>query len=510
MSAALLRWLDDASDRLSAIAVKEVRQVVRSREFTYAFFASLVAAVAIAFFGAADALTGNGTSGTWTFVALMVCLTLLGLTVVPLGAFNALRTERMEQTLDLITITALSPRRVVTGKLMAQVVKLVTFFAAVAPFMAMSFLLGGIDFITILISLGVLFMLSLWTSAAFLFLSTLPKSRTMSGIVFGAAGFLVIFVLLISRIPMMLVAGGGRGGMGAMSLGGSRASMWWGLAIMASACLMTLVNLVLLAENRLAVPTVNRVTPLRIGFLAQFLVLAGWVLTYVGKAPRVQEDAIGALGVIGGLHLGLVALFAVTEDLVLPRRALLEMQHAGPRDWLLAPFRPGGGRGAAWVLAQMALLVATGAMFSPDGATLRWLVAICAYVCFFTGIPAFFYRWARPRGTATLKLRVAELLLLPLALTLPDVLYYVVGQPVVFDLGFGVRHLMNPFRTLANWRFVESSDWSVVPFALGLAGLVAYLGIIQLGARITAEDLATAAAPAPIADGEPGSADALY
>jgi len=50
----------------------------------------------------------------------------------------------------------------------------------------------------------------------------------------------------------------------------------------------------------------------------------------------------------------------------------------------------------------------------------------------------------------------------------------------------------------------------VVPFLLGLAGLVAYLGLIQLGARTTAEDMASAAEAAPIADGEPGSADALY
>src|SRR4029078_7767274 len=78
MSAALLRGLDYASDRRSSIAVREVRQVVRSREFTYAFFASLVAALAIAFFGAADALTGSGHSGKGAVVALMVCVTLIG------------------------------------------------------------------------------------------------------------------------------------------------------------------------------------------------------------------------------------------------------------------------------------------------------------------------------------------------------------------------------------------------------------------------------------------------
>ena len=98
------------------------------------FGACLFGGLLVAFFGAGDALSGEGTSGRWTFVALMTCLTILGLAVVPLGAFSALRIERMEQTLELITLTALSPRRVVIGKLLAQGVKLATLFAAVAPF----------------------------------------------------------------------------------------------------------------------------------------------------------------------------------------------------------------------------------------------------------------------------------------------------------------------------------------------------------------------------------------
>ena len=153
-SEALLAWLDRASDWLSPIVVKEVRQIVRGREFMSSFGSCLFAGLLVAFFGAGDALTGEGTSGRWTFMSLMTCLTILGLAVVPLGAFSALRNERMEQTLELITLTALSPRRVVIGKLLAQGVKLATLFAAVAPFIAMSFLLGGVDFVTILIALA--------------------------------------------------------------------------------------------------------------------------------------------------------------------------------------------------------------------------------------------------------------------------------------------------------------------------------------------------------------------
>jgi hypothetical protein len=114
-SRALLERLERASDRLSPIVVKEVRQLTRGREFHYSFNAALLVGLAVAFFGAADALTGNGTSGRWTFSALMGASALLGLVVVPLGAFNALRNERLEQTLELITLTALSPRRVVIG-----------------------------------------------------------------------------------------------------------------------------------------------------------------------------------------------------------------------------------------------------------------------------------------------------------------------------------------------------------------------------------------------------------
>jgi hypothetical protein len=505
----ILRWLDDKSDWLSPIAVKEVRQIVRAREFNYAFAASLVAALAIAFFGAADALTGRGTTGSWTFMALMVCLALLGLVVVPTGAFSALRNERMEQTLELITVTALSPRRVVIGKLLAQAVKLITLFAALAPFIAMSFLLGGVDFVTILLSLGIVFMWSVWTAAAFLFLSTLLKSRAQSSVAFGVAAVLMLMILGVSRLPFFFI----RGGLGPMIGGPTRSALWWTLAIMISACLVTMTNLILLAENRLSVASGNRVTPLRIGFLVQFFLIVGWTLSFMTGTPRTQADAVTALGTIGGLHLAMVAMFTVTEDLIVPRRALVEMQRPSSWGWIRTLFYPGGGRGAAYVLTQMAFLLTAASLFRPDATRLRWFVAMCGYICFFTGVPAFIYRWMRPASDASLKLRVVVLLLLPLSMMLPDVLYYVFGQPAVLDLAYGRRHLVNPMRTLANWGVVESFRWSVVPFVMGATGLIAYVGLILLGRRMTAggaSSVSERSTARPADEEEPRSATALY
>jgi hypothetical protein len=507
---ALLGWLKDTSDRLSPIVVKEVRQVVRGQEFTFSFSACLLAGLAVAFFGATNALQGSGTSGNGTFIALISCLTFLGLVVVPFGAFNALRNERMEQTLELITLTALSPRRVVIGKLLAQGVKLATLFAAMAPFIAMSFLLGGIDFVTILVSLLVLFMWSLWASAAFLFLSCLLKSRAMSGLIFGAAGIVLFVVFNLGRyLYFMLTVGAGAGAV-SFSGGGVGGWPWLALVIMATFCLASMINLVLLAENRLSLPTEDRVTPLRIGFLAQFLLIAGWTLSFVHASPPEVRSAIGALGIFGGLHLAVVALFAVTESLVVSRRVRLRMAPSSPWRWLLAMFRPGGGRGALYVLVQMAVLLLVAWRLDPSGSNLRWFLAMCGYICFFTGVPTVVVRSRRPTGAASIQLRVAVLLLLPISLLLPDIIYYVVWQPEVIDLTFGARHLFNPFRTLANWSFVESLGWFSAPLSMGLTGLLSYLALIHLGTTVNVQ-------PAPDsygstsqeATGEAGSAKAL-
>jgi hypothetical protein len=479
-SGLFLGWLENKSDWLSPLVVKEVRQVVRGREFMLSFGTSLLAGLAVAFFGAADALSGSNTSGSWTFAALIGCLAFLGVGVVPLGAFNALRSERMEQTFDLIMLTGLSPRRIVIGKLLAQVVKLVTFFAAIAPFIAMSFLLGGIDVVTILISLVVLFMWSMWAGALFLFLSTASKSRAMSGVVFGVVAIAAVLGLGMGRTLFLL---SGRavflpGPFGVVSLGTATLR---GFVTMTAFWLASLVNLILLAENRLSLPTEDSVTPLRIGFLVQFLLMIAWALAFLANPVLGSYPAAGALAFYGGLQLAAVAAFSVTDDLAVPRRVLYRMTSPSRWRWLLVMFGPGAGRGAAYVLVQMVLLVAAVQVLTPAAADLRRLLAALGYICFFTGMPTLvFWRFAPARATP-LRLRVAVLLTVAAVMVLPDILHYALRRPTVLDLSYSWRHLVNPFRTLANWDVVEKMGWFSIPAVIGVVGLIAYLTLIPLG-----------------------------
>ena len=479
---ALLAWVEDRSDWLSPLVVKEVRQVVRGREFVLSMAVSLLASLAVAFYGAAEALGGRTSTGSWTFAALMICLALLGLGVVPLAAFNALRRERTEQTLDLITLTALTARRIVVGKLLAQVVKLAVLFAAMAPFVAMSFLLGGIDLLTILEALVLLFMSSVWAAASCLFLSTAFKSRVLSVVVFGVVGAAALLMVLAARTLILFWTSGGVPA-GVLPFG-SRGPSMWTLAVMSSFWLVSLVNLILLTEHRLAPPSQDSVTPVRLGFLALLLLIAGWAFVY--RHDAAPPRALDLLMHDGGIYLAATAAFLLTEDLALPRRLRARVRAPSRWRWWIAAFGPGGGRAAAFLLAEMAFFVAAVRLFHPSPFDLHWTLAACGYIAFFGAVPtAIFWRVAPSRATPV-RLRVTLLVTVAASTLLPDILYYVLWRPETLDLSYGARHLVNPFRTLSNWDAVERGHWFVVPAVLGVAGVVACLTLFREGARLTA------------------------
>jgi hypothetical protein len=386
----------------------------------------------------------------------------------------------MEQTLDLITLTTLSPLRLVVGKLLAQGVKLATFFAGMTPFIAMSFLLGGIDFVTIGIALGVVFMWSMWFCAASLCLSTLSRSRATTGVLLAGGLVLLLFLFVnAARYVVMFFSIGFFPGFGVPA-----GRPWAALAVTTTFCAATMANLMLIADNRLSLPSESKVTGLRVGFLVQFLLIIVWLLKSIGPtASRVE--LVEVLGAVGGLHLAVVAMFTVSEDLAVSRRALRLIRSASAWRRLMNVFRPGASRGAVYVLAQMVLLLIAGWVI--DGGRIGWLMAVCGYICFFTGVPTAVFRWLRPTARS-FHLRVAVLVFLAASMLLPDILYYVILRPESFDFDFARRHLSNPVRALANWPDVAYGGWFAEPVVMGVLGLLSYVALIVMGRRANEEN----------------------
>jgi hypothetical protein len=472
--------IDNLSDWLSPMVVKEVRQMVRGREFNYSFGLSLLTGMIVAFMGGMEALAGSIGAGAGIFTALITCLAVIGIAVVPLGTLNTLRVERSERTLDLITVTALSPRKIVIGKLLTQAVKLLTLFAGLAPFLAMSFLLGGIDFITILLSLASLFLWSLWACSAALVLSSLTKSRALSIAVSGFAALIFFLIAGMGRSLYYMSMSSGSAIVG-LPIGFTGINVGWRFAGMVAICLTTMVNLVLIAENRLSPPTVDRVTALRIGFLVQFLLIVGLVIASAPPrgAAGVGSDVVAVFGVFAGLQLAAVAFFTVSEDLGLPRR-IRSLAAKSQWEWTMVLFRPGGGRGAAYMVVQMILLLGGAKYLAIKDSNFNWLIAICGYICFFTGVPAVIaQRWS-PQFFQPPYTRVAMLLFFSTVSLLAEIMHFVGtgGAP-----GISISHVLSPFRALANWNMVENNHWDSYAFALGFVGLLSYLGLIHLAKK---------------------------
>ena len=398
-------------------------------------------------------------------------LALLGLAVVPLGAFSTLRQERLEQTLELITLTALSPRRIVIGKLMAQVVKLMTLFAAIAPFITMSFLLGGIDLATILLSLVALFMASVWVSALFLLLSATSKSRAVSALVFGAVALVGLFGIPVGRSLFFAVS---RGMLFCLARAWVPGAVPWRMfAIVASFWLASLVNLVLLAENRLSSPTGDAVTPLRLGLLAQFLLMVGWALTYVGDSSPIRLGASRCAH--GRRHRAPGRRVVFCGDggsrRVAPRAAPDE--HRDPLALAARDVRPGrrargGLRARADVRARGDGRVASAA----GGASALGRGRLRLHLLLHGRARAGCSEALRPRATRSCD--GASRCCSPWLRrwSCPTSSITCSWQRDVLDVAFSLRHLINPFRTLANWSVVETRGWVLIPSAIGLIGIL--------------------------------------
>src|SRR3954469_2441243 len=163
---ALERFLIYAGDRLNPILVKETRQALKSFQFTVTFILLLIACWIVTMGGVA--LVGprifyaaeGGSLMLWYYGILAFPLAV----VVPYAAFRSLAAEREDNTYDLLSITALNPRQIVSGKLGSSVVQMGVFFSAIMPCLAFTYLLRGIDLPTIAVLVAYLFFWSLGLS----------------------------------------------------------------------------------------------------------------------------------------------------------------------------------------------------------------------------------------------------------------------------------------------------------------------------------------------------------
>lgn len=205
-------------DGINPIALKELRQMVRSRMVSAGLIGYLLvvmSTVAVVLLSSRNELRGGvsiGAQGLGQNVFGAIYFILCGLLLFAMPFYVGFRAgaERSGEHLDLQYTTMLVPRQIVDGKVTASVVLALLFASASLPFLALSYLLRGLDLIQALVATGMLILAAVACIYEALFLAVVSTSRI----------FRVLIVLWVLSFQSMIVGSVFGVGMALLSSGG--------------------------------------------------------------------------------------------------------------------------------------------------------------------------------------------------------------------------------------------------------------------------------------------------
>lgn len=351
-------FTDYVTDRLNPILVKETRQALKSRQFIITFMLLLTVAWLISVFGTVwyGPAIEYGSAGRAFFVAYYYVIGFATLFVVPFGSFRSMLNERDHNTYELLSISTLSPRQIVTGKLLSSLVQVFIYYSAIAPFIAFTSLLQGFDLAMVTLFLVAGLVWSSFVSMIALMLSTLSSNRQWQAI--NTIGMIGLLLWQMSGAFAISAAAFSE------SIPFDREEFWWLIGTM----LLTIWSYFLLAQqiavSRLTFESDNRSSGVRIICTLQFWLLwAGvWAFSHHYGAAFVDEDTIVGCTMVSAIHWFIAGLFVSTEPDHISRRVRRNMAKLGAFRFLVAPWLPGGRRGLLLLTMHMVALTAIGRM----------------------------------------------------------------------------------------------------------------------------------------------------
>lgn len=337
-------------DFLNPILVKETRQALKSRQFTASFWLVLLFAAGWSFLGISMLMPKVYylPSGREMLVGYFVILCIPLLLVVPFTAFRSLAKECEDGTYELLSITSLSARQIVTGKLGSAILQMMVFYAALAPCIAFTYLLRGMDVASIAILLVGTLLVSILFSCVGLVFAGMSKNRQWQAL---------SSVLLI----LMLIVGGWTWGFWMMMLldaGGSVLNtfeFWMGVGFALSMYVTIVAMLILIAAAQNSFASDNRSTKIRITMLIQLIVYTGWMIftwLHVGTewVPIMTLFYAAMFWVVYGAFLtGEVAELSPRARRNLPQSFFGRM--------FLTWFNPGSATGYVFIIGSFLALV---------------------------------------------------------------------------------------------------------------------------------------------------------
>ena len=341
--------LERLAERLNPILIKEARQALKSRQFVVTFSLLLGFGWGWTFLGVGlwHETVFYGALGVEMLIGYYFVLSVPLLLVVPFSAFRSLAAEREDGTFELVSITALTSRQIVTGKLGSAVLQMIVYYSALSPAIVFTYMLRGIDVLTICLILLSTFLVSLFLSAIGLLLATVTRSRNWQ--VFLSVVFLLSLVTMGIWWSSMIMA------MLYSPLPYDEHVFWAVVLCLVSFVVSFMALVIRAAAGQITFASENRATVLRIMLVVQQLMWIGW-MTYFWIDMAAPEILVIMLA-FGGIYWAIAGALMSGETAELSPRARRELPQSVLGRTALTWFNPGSGTGYVFAILNMSVLV---------------------------------------------------------------------------------------------------------------------------------------------------------
>ncbi len=489
-------WLLEIVDRANPILVKETRQALKSRQFVVTFLVTLLACwvASFAVVGIAGMDVFYVASGDRMLLVYCVILAFPLMIIVPYTAFRSLASEQEDNTYDLLSITSLTSRQIVTGKLGSAVVQMLVYLSAVSPCIAFSFLLRGVEVLTVVVLLGSYVLVSLGLSMLALLAGTLARVRYTQTLM---SVLIVIGLAMVFFSSFPLTEEFIRDGYTVI-----RDSEFW---ITYAAVLTFYVTTFLLvhaaASAQIAFPSENRSTLLRWLMILQQACFLGWmaVLSLLVGSPRSAIVEVAMLVILlAGIYWYTMGTILTSEWPHLSRRVQRSLPQSTVGRALLTWFNPGPGTGYMFAIANLTTIALTGLLLIAwNGpittarinltAAVYFIILGWSYVVIFLGVGRLLISLLRRFLFVSIAAGfLLHAILLLLACGIPQIVF-LMSSSFNTSSGYSLIQITNPVWTLVT--LVDSGVFSVEGHVLILILPATAVVVLLLNLRSVAAEL---------------------
>jgi ABC-type transport system involved in multi-copper enzyme maturation permease subunit len=489
----LEKFLATSGERLNPILVKEARQALKSRQFLMTFTALLLCGWGWSFLGTVVNMPRiyYAPSGVALLAGYYIILAVPLLIIVPFSAFRSLSAEQEDGTYELLSITTLSARQIVTGKLGSAILQMIVYYSALAPCMAFTYLLRGVDILTIALFLFYTFLASVLFSAIGLMFASLSSARSwqmfmtvclLFALVGGAFGWFALFFEIIDEMDRAPY---------------DKIEFWITNAIIVTAYASYLAIVILVAAGQNSFASDNRSTRVRIALFLQTVLFAGWVVW--GWKLVGQWQMLVAMFMVGAAHWYVYGIFLTGESGIMSPRVKRDLPITFLGRMLFTWFNPGSGTGYIFAVCSVMVLgiCAAGGLIIQEVSGIpappRWGSAIApghAYEAIAITVAYFaFYLGAGRLILLTIPNRERHGPALPIIIHLLVAFVAVAAPFTIQALASGVFGYNYTLIQITNWiwTIAESADNGIriagVSIIVVTAGLMMFLINLVLAAR---------------------------